>query len=71
MSGTFTPGTFISGTVDLFLSRVDRDRDIWSDGLYEFIERVRFVVWDFEREMLGLGLSRRPVNLSCDSSNGV
>lgn len=30
-----------TGVHHLFFKRVDRDRDIWSDGLYEFIERLR------------------------------
>lgn len=30
-----------SGAVDIFFSRVDRDRNLWSDGLYEFLERLR------------------------------
>ncbi|XP_053993809.1 rhoptry apical surface protein 2-like isoform X2 [Hylaeus volcanicus] len=29
------------GVQDMFLSRVDRDRDLWSDGLYEFVLRLR------------------------------
>ena len=29
------------GVHDLFFRRVDRDRNLWSDGLYEFIERLR------------------------------
>eukprot|EP01053_Blabericola_migrator_P007158 Blabericola_migrator_1__7157@NODE_362_length_9426_cov_300_827118_g290_i0_p7_GENE_NODE_362_length_9426_cov_300_827118_g290_i0NODE_362_length_9426_cov_300_827118_g290_i0_p7_ORF_typecomplete_len123_score26_79_NODE_362_length_9426_cov_300_827118_g290_i069177285 len=29
-----------SGTKDMYLQRVDRDRDLWVDGLYEFIQMV-------------------------------
>eukprot|EP00917_Polyrhabdina_sp_WS-2016_P024595 GHVP01053168.1.p1 GENE.GHVP01053168.1~~GHVP01053168.1.p1 ORF type:complete len:189 (+),score=23.77 GHVP01053168.1:477-1043(+) len=29
------------GPRDVFFRRVDRDRNLWSDGLYEFIEKVR------------------------------
>lgn len=29
------------GVHDLFFRRVDRDRNLWSDGLYEFIEKLR------------------------------
>ena len=29
------------GVHDLFFRRVDRDRNLWSNGLYEFIERLR------------------------------
>ncbi|KAL7069099.1 hypothetical protein ACR3K2_03560 [Cryptosporidium serpentis] len=31
----------LSGAHDLFFRTVDRDRDIWSEGLYEFIDRLR------------------------------
>ncbi|KAF8822550.1 hypothetical protein IE077_003510, partial [Cardiosporidium cionae] len=30
-----------TGAHDIFLKRVDRDRNIWSEGLYEFIEKLR------------------------------
>ncbi|PFH35778.1 transmembrane protein [Besnoitia besnoiti] len=29
------------GAHDLFFKRVDRDRNLWSDGLFEFIEKLR------------------------------
>ncbi|KYF42386.1 transmembrane protein [Toxoplasma gondii TgCatPRC2] len=29
------------GVHDLFFKRVDRDRNLWSDGLFEFIEKLR------------------------------
>ncbi|KAF8822487.1 hypothetical protein IE077_003673, partial [Cardiosporidium cionae] len=31
----------VNGAHDMFLRRVDRDRNIWSEGLYEFIEKLR------------------------------
>lgn len=36
-----------SGVRDLYMERVDRDRDLWVDGLYEFIQMVRD---DFNKE---------------------
>eukprot|EP00918_Siedleckia_nematoides_P040459 GHVU01087854.1.p1 GENE.GHVU01087854.1~~GHVU01087854.1.p1 ORF type:complete len:264 (-),score=22.84 GHVU01087854.1:1524-2315(-) len=35
--------SLVSGVRELFLKSTDRERDIWSDGLYHFIEMVRNV----------------------------
>lgn len=45
------------GPRDLYLERIDRDRDVWVDGLYEFVQMVRD---QYERQKARASLPPEP-----------